>query len=46
MIGTPVVTREIKTGDRLRVNGSTGILEILAEDIKEGDVVSSDRFTP
>ena len=46
MIGTPVVTREIKTGDRLRVNGSTGILEILAEDIKEGDVVSSDLFTP
>jgi len=46
VIGTPVVTREIKTGDRLRVNGSTGILEILAEEIKEGDVVSSDLFTP
>jgi phosphohistidine swiveling domain-containing protein len=46
VIGTSVATQKIKTGDRLRVNGSTGIVEILAEEIKEGDVVGSDLFTP
>ena len=46
VIGTSVATSQIKTGDRLRVNGSTGVVEILAEEIKEGDVVGSDLFTP
>ena len=29
VVGTSVATRQIKTGDRLRVNGSTGVVEIL-----------------
>jgi hypothetical protein len=37
-----VATQLIKTGDHLRVNGSTGIVEILAEEIKESDVVGAD----
>ena len=41
-----MATTKIKTGDLLRVNGSTGIVEILAEEVKEGDVVGSDLFTP
>jgi phosphohistidine swiveling domain-containing protein len=32
VIGTSVATQKIKTGDRLRVNGSTGIVEILPDD--------------
>ncbi len=45
VIGTSVATTKIKTGDRLRVNGSTGVVEILAEEVKEGDVVGADLFT-
>jgi phosphohistidine swiveling domain-containing protein len=29
VVGTSVATRRIKTGDRVRVNGSTGVVEIL-----------------
>jgi pyruvate,water dikinase len=32
VIGTSVATQKIKTGQWLRVNGSTGIVEILPED--------------
>ena len=46
VIGTSVATQKIKTGDRLRVNGSTGVVEILAEEVKEGDAVGGDLFTP
>jgi pyruvate,water dikinase len=46
VIGTSVATQKIKTGDRLRVNGSTGVVEILADGATEGDVVGSDMFTP
>ena len=45
VVGASVATSKIKTGDVLRVNGSTGIVEILAEDAKEGDVVGADLFT-
>jgi pyruvate,water dikinase len=45
VIGTSVATQKIKTGDRLRVNGTTGMVEILAE-TKAGDVVGADLFTP
>jgi pyruvate,water dikinase len=30
VVGTSTATATIKTGDRLRVNGSTGVVEILA----------------
>lgn len=46
VVGASVATTKIKTGDLLRVNGSTGVVEILSEEIKEGDVVGSDLFTP
>jgi pyruvate,water dikinase len=29
VVGTSVATQRIKTGDRIRVNGSTGMVEIL-----------------
>jgi hypothetical protein len=29
VVGCSVGTAEIKTGDRIRVNGSTGVVEIL-----------------
>jgi len=29
VVGTSVATQRIKTGDRIRVNGSTGLVEIL-----------------
>jgi pyruvate,water dikinase len=29
-VGTSVATQRIKTGDRVRVNGSTGVVEILS----------------
>jgi phosphohistidine swiveling domain-containing protein len=45
VIGSSVATQKIKTGDRLRVNGSTGVVEILAGEVKEGDVVGADLFT-
>jgi pyruvate,water dikinase len=46
VIGTSVATQKIKTGDRLRVNGTTGVVEILAESKAAGDVVGADLFTP
>jgi pyruvate,water dikinase len=46
VVGSSVATQKIKTGDRLRVNGSTGVVEILADGATEGDVVGSDLFTP
>ena len=30
VVGTSTATQRIKTGDRVRVNGATGIVEILA----------------
>jgi pyruvate,water dikinase len=30
VVGTPDATRQIKTGDRVRVNGATGIVEVLS----------------
>ena len=45
VVGASVATSKIKTGDVLRVNGSTGLVEILAGDAKEGDVVGADLFT-
>jgi phosphohistidine swiveling domain-containing protein len=30
VVGTSTATREIKTGDRVRVNGSTGVVELLS----------------
>jgi phosphoenolpyruvate synthase/pyruvate phosphate dikinase len=30
VVGTSDATRKIKTGDRVRVNGSSGVVEILA----------------
>jgi hypothetical protein len=30
VVGTSVATQRIKTGDRIRVNGSTGVVEILS----------------
>jgi pyruvate,water dikinase len=29
VVGTSIATQRIKTGDRIRVNGSTGLVEIL-----------------
>ena len=29
VVGTSVATQRIKTGDRVRVNGSTGLVEVL-----------------
>ncbi len=46
VIGSSVATTKIKSGDLLRVNGSTGVVDILADDAVEGDVVGSDLFTP
>lgn len=46
VVGCSVATQKIKTGDRLRVNGSTGEVQILAPDATDGDVVGSDLFTP
>lgn len=45
VIGTSVATSKIKSGDKLRVNGSTGQVEILAEDYEERDIPESDLFT-
>jgi len=45
VIGTSVATQKIKTGDRLRVNGSAGIVEILADDYEEREMPASDLLT-
>jgi pyruvate,water dikinase len=45
VVGTSVATQKIKTGDILRVNGATGVVEILAG-TSAGDVIGSDLFAP
>jgi pyruvate,water dikinase len=45
VIGTSVATQKIKTGDRLRVNGSTGVVEILPEGHETRDTPASDLLT-
>jgi phosphohistidine swiveling domain-containing protein len=45
VIGSSVATHKIKSGDKLRVNGSTGVVEILAADHEEREVPTSDLFT-
>ena len=45
MIGTSVATQKIKTGDRLRVNGSTGIVDILPEGYEARETPASDLLT-
>jgi pyruvate,water dikinase len=42
VIGTSIATQKIKTGDRLRVNGSTGVVEILPEGHEPGPAPASD----
>jgi phosphohistidine swiveling domain-containing protein len=42
VIGTSVATQKIKTGDRLRVNGSTGVVEILPDDYETRKMPESD----
>ena len=44
VIGSSVATTKIKSGDRLRVNGATGVVEILAEDYEERQAPESDLF--
>lgn len=45
VIGTSVATQKIKTGDRLRVNGSTGVVEILPADYETRDAPASDLLS-
>ena len=45
VIGTSVATSRIESGDKLRVNGSTGVVEILGADHTEREVPASDLFT-
>ncbi len=45
VIGTSVATQKIKTGDRLRVNGSIGVVEILPEHNETRDAPTSDLFS-
>jgi phosphoenolpyruvate synthase/pyruvate phosphate dikinase len=42
VIGTSVATQRIKTGDRVRVNGSTGVVDILPEDYQARETPASD----
>ncbi|MGI9647329.1 MAG: PEP-utilizing enzyme, partial [Acidimicrobiia bacterium] len=42
VIGTSVATQKIKTGDRVRVNGSTGIVDILPADYQAREAPASD----
>ncbi|MFQ5968298.1 MAG: PEP-utilizing enzyme [Acidimicrobiia bacterium] len=42
VIGTSVATSKIRTGNQVRVNGSTGIVEILADDYQEREQPESD----
>jgi phosphohistidine swiveling domain-containing protein len=48
VIGTSIATRTIKNGDRIRVNGTTGVVDILragAESVAPGaDKLPADRF--
>ncbi len=45
VIGTSVATQKIKTGDRLRVNGSTGVVDILPEGYEVRQAPASDLLT-
>ncbi|HYJ24285.1 MAG TPA: hypothetical protein VE027_04730 [Acidimicrobiia bacterium] len=45
MIGTSVATQKIKTGDLVRVNGSTGVVEILPDDYVAREAPTSDLLT-
>jgi pyruvate,water dikinase len=45
VIGTSVATQKIKTGDRLRVNGSTGVVEILPDGYEAREAPTSDLLT-
>jgi pyruvate,water dikinase len=45
VIGTSVATQKIKTGDRLRVNGSTGVVEILPDGHETRERPTSDLLT-
>jgi pyruvate,water dikinase len=45
VIGTSVATQRIRTGDRIRVNGSTGVVEILPEGHESREMPSSDLLT-
>jgi pyruvate,water dikinase len=45
VIGTSVATQKIKTGDRLRVNGSTGVVEILPAGYEAREAPPSDLLT-
>jgi phosphohistidine swiveling domain-containing protein len=45
VIGTSVATQKIKTGDRLRVNGSTGVVEILPEGYETREAPASDLLS-
>lgn len=45
VIGTSVATQKIKTGDLLRVNGSTGVVEILPDGYEQREAPASDLLT-
>ncbi|MGH8949523.1 MAG: PEP-utilizing enzyme, partial [Acidimicrobiia bacterium] len=45
VIGTSVATQKIKTGDLIRVNGSTGVVEILPDDYVARKAPTSDLLT-
>lgn len=45
VIGTSVATERIETGDKLRVNGSTGIVEILPDDYEAREIPESDLLS-
>jgi len=45
VIGTSVATSRIKSGDKLRVNGATGVVEVLSAEHEEREVPTSDLFT-
>ena len=41
VVGSSVATKDIKTGDRIRINGTTGVVEILETAVKP----KNDLFT-
>jgi pyruvate,water dikinase len=45
VIGTSVATQKIETGDRLRVNGSTGVVDILPDTYEARETPASDLLT-
>ena len=45
VIGTSIATQRIKTGDLIRVNGSTGVVEILPDDYEAREQPISDLLT-